>query len=205
MDDIYVFKNKSGEIATKTVETSDKEPNRLFMQDANATAYTKNRKAFDGMYFEQAMIPKEAYSEEDFENNNFFSFLGFGSSQFDKDRTEYVGNAGDYSDKNFFERTWESMKEEGFGNKAVEILSVVLARGKAKALTNGLKNGKSASKGTPHGDGGRTSTQAEKQIANLEEQLKSATGSNRTKIQQTIINIRKYAAKKAKGETHWRR
>ncbi|MDR3326627.1 MAG: hypothetical protein LBT04_00575 [Prevotellaceae bacterium] len=111
------------------------------MQDANATADTKNRKVFDGMYFEQAMIPKEAYSEEDFENNNFFSFLGFGSSQFDKDRTEYVGNAGDYSDNNFFERTWESMKEEGLANKTVEILSVVLFKGKGGKVTNALKGG----------------------------------------------------------------
>jgi hypothetical protein len=81
----------------------------------------------------------EAYSAEDFENNHPLSFLGFGSSQFDKDRTEYVSYAGKYSDKNFLERTAESLKEEGLGNKVAEMVSVVLLRGKAGKAVNGVR------------------------------------------------------------------
>jgi hypothetical protein len=140
LTDIYIFKDENGETATKTVDTGDKEPNRLFVQDANATAETKNRKAFEGMYFEQQMIPMDAYFSEDFENNHPLSFLGMGSSQFEKDREEYVGRAGKYSDKNLFERTAESIKEEGLGNKAVELVSIVLSKGKAGKVMNGMKN-----------------------------------------------------------------
>ena len=139
-DDIYVYKDKAGEDATKTVNTGDKTPNRLFVQDQNATADTKNRKEYDGMYFEQKMIPKEAYSAEDFENNHPLSFFGVGDSQFDKDRTDYVSNAGKYSDKNFLERNVESIKDEGVGNKVLELVSVVLTEGKSARGNNGFSH-----------------------------------------------------------------
>jgi hypothetical protein len=144
----------------------------------------------------------EAYSAEDFENNHPLSFLGFGSSQFDKDRTEYVSSAGKYSDKNFFERTAESMKEEGLGNKVAEMLSVVLTRNKGGKVFNGVKN---ASKGMPHGDNGRAIESVQKRVAQLQKQLQTATKSEQKVIKKKIENIQRDAQRKQKGETHWRR
>ena len=75
--------------------------------------------------------------------------------------------------------------------------------GKGKGFKVG--SGKSSTKGMPHGDGGRALTQAEKRIMELEKQLQTATGKEKKELTKKIINIRKNAERKAKGETHWRK
>ncbi|MEL6339059.1 MAG: RHS repeat-associated core domain-containing protein [Myxococcota bacterium] len=73
------------------------------------------------------------------------------------------------------------------------------------AMAGGGKKAKDASKAEPHGDSGRALDNAEKQIKELEEQMKGATRKERNRIKKTIENIRKTAQKKKKGETHHRR
>ena len=77
-------------------------------------------------------------------------------------------------------------------------LPTVKGNGIAKTL-------KGATKGMPHGDSGRELIKAEKRIELLREQLKTATGKEKTAIKNRIKNISKIAQKKAKGETHWRK
>ena len=57
----------------------------------------------------------------------------------------------------------------------------------------------------PHGDGGRAEEKANKQIEDLLNKLKNASGREAKKIKQKIKNLRKDAQKKKKGETHGRR
>jgi len=108
-DDIYLFKNKNGKVdKTVKVNTGANTPNRLFVQDSSANKNTKNRKEFQGAYFQMNMIPSSAYSEEDYVVKTDFGF----NSQFDLDRNSYVQNGGDWSDKNMAGRAWENMKDE---------------------------------------------------------------------------------------------
>ena len=65
--------------------------------------------------------------------------------------------------------------------------------------------GKSSTKRMPHGDGGRTLTQAEKRIKELEKQFQTAIGKEKKKLAQKIKEIRRDAERKAKGEAHWRK
>jgi RHS repeat-associated protein len=65
------------------------------------------------------------------------------------------------------------------------------------------KKAADSSKGEKHGDGGRALAKAEKQIADLLEKLKTATGKEAKKIKKTIENIRKTAQQKEKGTSHW--
>ncbi len=69
----------------------------------------------------------------------------------------------------------------------------------------GGKKATDSTKGMPHGDGGRELKKTEKQIEELEEQLKTATGTERKKIKSKIQRIKKSAKKKKKGTTHWRK
>ncbi len=62
-----------------------------------------------------------------------------------------------------------------------------------------------SSKNEPHGDGGRSLEKARKQIEELEEQLKDATGREAKKIKNKIKRIWDDAQKKKKGETHHKR
>jgi RHS repeat-associated protein len=71
--------------------------------------------------------------------------------------------------------------------------------------STGGKKASDSSKGMPHGDDGRALTKTEKQIQALEEQLKTAKGTERDKIKTKIRNIKKSAQKKKKGETHGRK
>ena len=75
--------------------------------------------------------------------------------------------------------------------------------GKTVAKTTSVA--KKASKGMPHGDGGRELAKAEKQIEDLRGQFQSATSKEKKQIQNKIKNIRETAQKKDKGETHWRK
>jgi len=92
----------------------------------------------------------------------------------------------------------EGLQLFGVNESAADLISagavLIVAGGKAKGA-----------KGMPHGDAGRALTKAEKQIAELQKQLQTATGTEKGKIEQTIRNIQRTAQKKAKGETHWRR
>jgi len=74
-----------------------------------------------------------------------------------------------------------------------------------KGKNGNIGKSKTSTKGMPHGDGGRALTQAEKRIAELEKQLQTASGKEKGKIEQKIINIQRTAQKKAKGVTHWRK
>lgn len=112
-DDIYVYKNQK----TQVVHTGDNTPNRLFVQDASANKNTENRKAHNGAYFEQQMIPSSSYSEADYKAQGFM-----GSSQFDKDRNSYVFHAGDYSDKNMAQRLGKSMGDDYVTQSDLSIL-----------------------------------------------------------------------------------
>ena len=55
-----------------------------------------------------------------------------------------------------------------------------------------------------HGDGGRAKTKVEKQLSDLRQQLKDATGTEKKRINQKIKNIENAAAKKGRGEEHSR-
>lgn len=59
-------------------------------------------------------------------------------------------------------------------------------------------------KNEKHGDGGRAQDKAKNRIEELEEQSRNATGNERKKIEQKIKNIKRDAARKAKGEEHSR-
>jgi hypothetical protein len=64
--------------------------------------------------------------------------------------------------------------------------------------------GKSRSKNEKHGDGGRSLGKAEKQIHDLENQLKNAKGSDKIKIKNKLERVKKDAQRKSKGEEHSR-
>ncbi len=66
------------------------------------------------------------------------------------------------------------------------------------------KQRKGNGKNEKHGDGGRAKTKSEKQIEELEKQMKEASKKERTQIKRKIIRIRQDADKKAKGEEHSR-
>ncbi len=134
-EDIFLYKDGKVE----RLQTGDNTPNRLFVQDENANANTPNRLEYNGGYFQRQMIPKDAYSDEHFEENDPLGFWGKGTSQFEKDRTDYVGYAGKYSDKNFLERTWESLKDEGFVEKSIELGLLLVNRGKVGKLSNSFR------------------------------------------------------------------
>ncbi|SEW36240.1 RHS repeat-associated core domain-containing protein [Chitinophaga sp. YR573] len=74
------------------------------------------------------------------------------------------------------------------------------AHGKSQDTQEKSTNGKNEK----HGDSGRAKTKAEKQIDQYQEQLKTATGSEKDKIKQKIKNVTRDAAKKAKGVEHSR-
>jgi len=137
-DDIYVYKDKDGKETSKSINTGDKTPNRLFVQDEKATADTKNRKEHDGMFFEQKMIPKEAYSPEDFEEPTYLLFFK-GDSQFYTDRSNYIWSAGEYSDKTIAERRAEDAIDAP--GQFLDIATTILSRGKGGSVINGVKNG----------------------------------------------------------------
>lgn len=59
-------------------------------------------------------------------------------------------------------------------------------------------------KNEKHGDNERALGKAKDRIKELEEQLKTATGNDRKKIEQKIKNITRDAQRKAKGEEHSR-
>jgi hypothetical protein len=59
-------------------------------------------------------------------------------------------------------------------------------------------------KNEKHGDGGRALTKAEKQIQQLEEQVKTAKGTEKARIKKKIQNITQDALRKRKGEEHSR-
>ena len=61
-----------------------------------------------------------------------------------------------------------------------------------------------SSKNEKHGDGGRAISKSQQDIARLREQLKTASGRDKKKIEQKIQNITKAAQRKAKGEEHSR-
>ncbi|MEM6320453.1 MAG: 3-coathanger stack domain-containing protein [Bacteroidota bacterium] len=61
-----------------------------------------------------------------------------------------------------------------------------------------------SSKNEKHGDRGRAKSKAEKQIEELESQLDGANKKEKNKIKKKIQNIKRDAAKKAKGEEHSR-
>ena len=61
---------------------------------------------------------------------------------------------------------------------------------------------KKSSKAEKHGDSGRALSKTEKQISELEEQLKQATGRNKVKIKNKIQKIIKAAQKAKKGTVH---
>ena len=63
---------------------------------------------------------------------------------------------------------------------------------------------KDSSKNERHGDQGRSLEKAKKQIAELEEKLKNASGREAKKIKKKIEHIWQDAQKKSKGETHHR-
>ncbi|HEY0609425.1 MAG TPA: hypothetical protein VGD35_07205, partial [Chitinophaga sp.] len=67
-------------------------------------------------------------------------------------------------------------------------------------------NNKSSTSGKneKHGDGGRAMTKAERQIQQYQEQLKTATGNERKKLDVKIRRVRQDAEQKAKGEEHSR-
>jgi hypothetical protein len=72
-------------------------------------------------------------------------------------------------------------------------------------LSKGGKKATDRSKGMPHGDGGRAMEKGNKQIAGLEEKLKTAKGKEAKRIRWKIQRIRKDAQKKKKGGTDWRK
>ena len=61
---------------------------------------------------------------------------------------------------------------------------------------------KDNSKNEKHGDGGRKMSKTEKQIQELQEQMKGATKKVQKKLQDKIDNIREAAHKARKGEEH---
>ena len=64
---------------------------------------------------------------------------------------------------------------------------------------NKPKKATDSSKNEKHGDSGRSAKKFEKQISDLKNKLKTATGKNKKKIKQTIQNINKNAQKNKKG------
>lgn len=62
---------------------------------------------------------------------------------------------------------------------------------------------KSNGKNEPHGDNGRAIEKAEKQIKDLEKQMKNAKNNRERKIiKKKMENIRKSAQRKQSGENH---
>jgi len=88
--------------------------------------------------------------------------------------------------KNLFSNSVKKVEDETHKSKPIENTKEVASNGKNEK----------------HGDNGRAMTKAEKQIAQYEEQLKTATGRAKDKIKQKIINVTRVAAKKAKGTEH---
>lgn len=69
----------------------------------------------------------------------------------------------------------------------------------------GSKNGGTKtdnSKNEKHGDSGRAQQKVEKRVEELEQQLLTSSGREKTKLQQKIKNINRDAKRKAKGEEH---
>jgi RHS repeat-associated protein len=78
-------------------------------------------------------------------------------------------------------------------------------KGDDKNKSKGGKKASDSSKGMPHGDDGRAMEKGNKQIAELEEKLKTAKGKEAKRIRWKIQRIRKDAQKKKKGGTDWRK
>jgi hypothetical protein len=67
------------------------------------------------------------------------------------------------------------------------------------------KKKEDSGKNEKHGDGGRAKEKAAKQIRELEEKLKSATGRReKEELKRKMKNIRRNAERQARGEEHSR-
>jgi RHS repeat-associated protein len=89
-------------------------------------------------------------------------------------------------------------------NATANLLNEVVLTTPAITILDGFLKAEDASKNEKHGDGGRAKTKAEKQIEELAEKLKDATGRYKKQLEQKIKNITKDAAQKAKGNEHSR-
>lgn len=90
------------------------------------------------------------------------------------------------------------------GLLAKVIFNSITGADEIQETTQVLKFATNSSKNERHGDDGRAKEKAERQIADLEAQLANASGSEAKKIKQKIINVRRTAQKKKKGEEHSR-
>jgi RHS repeat-associated protein len=156
-DDFFVQMGSDSTLVVTVVVTGENTPNRLFINDPNADENTENRYEFEGQYYEMNMIPSQYYSDEDYESEGLF-----GTPQFDRDRYEYIYHGGDYTDKNWFQRSWESMTNDlvTWG----DVAPVLLRGGKAGKATNALRGGK--------GKGERGHTKSASGTANPDKHVK---------------------------------
>lgn len=140
-DDVYVYKDDKGKTTkTEIVNTGSNTPNRLFVQDVSANEKTENRKEYEGAYFEIQMIPSANYTEKDYNAQGFL-----GSSQFDKDRGEYIWSGGRHSDKNWYQRLETSISDDPV---TIDDLKTVFARSSKQGV------GSSSSLGMGKGERG---------------------------------------------------
>lgn len=99
------------------------------------------------------------------------------------------------------------MKPQKF-RQFLTCLTMALAMVSTMGVSPVYANSKSdSSKNEKHGDGGRAMQSAEKQIAELERQIREGNLSKKEKqvLRKKIQRIREDAQKKAKGEEHGRR
>jgi len=95
----------------------------------------------------------------------------------------------------------------GVGKTAKEGLKKAVKQSvkKSKPTVGGAgKKAKDSGKNSRHGDGGRSQTAADKQIAKLQERASNEKGAAKTKTLNKIKKIEKIAAKNKKGTEHSR-
>ena len=123
------------------VYTGEKTPNRLFIQDPNG------KKEHNGEQYKRLIIPSFLYSEDDFLVNRKLD----GRYQYDIDREDYIADT-EYTDKNWAERTWESLKDD---MDAIGDIMTAFSYGTLGPVVNGangIANGsKSRNKPAQHG------------------------------------------------------
>jgi RHS repeat-associated protein len=102
-------------------------PNRFFIQDGSISdAQKNNRLNAGGFYWKMYMIPSSIYTEEEFQNPNCLSWNS--SSQFDKDRCDWLENGGKYSDLDWNQRFKNDIQDNPDLDILIDIIKRALLR-----------------------------------------------------------------------------
>jgi hypothetical protein len=136
-----------------------------------------------------------------------FSGDGYPGAFVYQPRSGFWGKAQDKAGKFLYPTEYDTYDD---GTNVWKVNSSGRITGKGIRYVTGMppavgRGGKISTKGMPHGDGGRSLVSAEKRIAELQKQMKTATKAEQKVINKKIQNIKEDAQRKAKGETHGRK